>query len=180
MDKLAANALAKGLPHLNGNKGFTTQDQRQQETLETEIAELPVDEFILDQAPDLTINHAVKLSNQGDVIAKLPVLGEELQPLVPVLTLPLPRVEQELTFIDHQQDCTLVFCSGPSTLEVPPGVVHEILRSQFVVGAIRIICTLIFAKVTIEVPDHRLPHLGADDDITGIVQAFTRAWRTGI
>ena len=30
-----------------------------------------------------------------------------------------------------------------------------------------VICTLIFAEVTIEVPDHRLPHLGADD-ITGI------------
>lgn len=180
VDELTSDALFQGIPHLDRNKGITAQDQGQQKSLESEVGKLPMNEFILDQASDLTVDHPVKLCDQRNIIAELPVLGEELKPLVPVFPLPFAGVKEQLALVNDKEDRALVFRTGPAPLEVLAGVFHEKSGRQLIIWAVCIVRPLILAQVTLEVTDHRLPQLGADDNIPGIVQALTRAGRSAV
>ena len=73
----------KRIPPLYRYEGLTTEEKRQQLTLPTEVGHLAMDVLILDQTPDLTVDHPVKLGDQDNVIAQLSMLRKEGQPLGP-------------------------------------------------------------------------------------------------
>ena len=62
---------------------------------------------VLDQAPDLSVQHPVKLCEQDHVITIMAVLGEEGQPGTPVRGRVFPGIKKELRFI--YEDLNLSF-----------------------------------------------------------------------
>jgi len=78
----------------------------QEETHHTEIVDLTVTVFIFDQAAYLTVNQAVKLADQYDMVSVFPVLGEEVGPLLAAPVIPGAAVENKLAFINNKPGLT--------------------------------------------------------------------------
>ena len=136
-----------------------------------------MDVFILNKAPQLLVYHPVKLGYERYIIPIFPVLGEEREPFIPALLLPVPGVEHQLTLINNQQDRAF---PDAFPLKERPGVVDQILRVQLVVGNISVSRLFEAGQVTGEVADHRPTKPGAVDHIFSVMQALPGAWCAGV
>jgi hypothetical protein len=86
---------------------MTKRKKSQEETHRTKVVDLTVTVFVFDQAADLTVNQAVKLADQYDVIPILTVLGEKAGPLLTASVIPGAAVEDKLAFIYNKPGLTL-------------------------------------------------------------------------
>lgn len=111
-----------------------------------------MDVLILDQTADVSVNHAVKLGDQDDVIAEFSMLREEGEPFVPPGLLPVPGIKEQLTFVDDDEHGSFrnVLFSVPVQLEF-----DEEVRGHLVIGTIGEVSSLVLAQIHREVPDHR-------------------------
>ena len=177
MNEVAGDLQLQGIPHLNYNKSVPAKEQRHKSTTEAVVAELSMNVLILDKTPQLLVYHPVKLGYERNVIAILPVLGEERKPFVPTLLLPVTGIKHQLTLVNDQQDRAF-----PDTLslEEGPGIVDQILRVQLIVRNIGVSRLFETGKVTGEVTDYWTAKTRAIDYIFGIVQALPRAWCAGV
>jgi hypothetical protein len=86
---------------------MTERKKPQEETHRTKVVDLTVTVFIFDQAADLTVNQAVKLADQYDMIPIFTVLGEKAGPLLTAFVIPGAAVESKLAFIYNKPGLTL-------------------------------------------------------------------------
>ena len=177
MNEVAGDLQLQGIPHLNYNKGVPAKEQRHKSTTEAVVTKLFMNVLILDKTPQLLVYHPVKLGYERNVIAILPVLGEERKPFVPALLLPVTGIKHQLTLVNDQQNRAF-----PDTLslEEGPGIVNQILRVQLIVRNVGISRFFETGKVTGEVANYWAAKPRAVDHIFGIVQALPRAWRAGV
>ena len=133
MEDLRSNLFFQRIPAFYRYEGLTAEYQGKHFALPAEIGHFAVDVLILDQAPDIPVNHPVKLGDQDDIIAEFSMLRKEGEPFVPACLLPVPGIKQELTLIDHNEHGAFrdVLFSVPVQLEL-----NEIVRGHLVVGAI--------------------------------------------
>lgn len=78
---------------------MTKRKEPQEEPSRTEIVDLTVTVFVFDQAADLTVNQAIKLADQYNVVSIFPVLGEKVGPLLAAPVIPGTAVKDKLAFI---------------------------------------------------------------------------------
>lgn len=117
-----------------------------------------MDELILDQAPDLPVQHPVKLGAQEDKVPKMPVRSKEPCPALPAFHRPVPGIKKQLGLIYDQQDRVL-FDTPP--LKVIPGDSHQTVRLQLMVGDVADVllsADLYIIHVYREVTKHSLSH----------------------
>ena len=65
--------------------------------------------FILDQTPDLAVDHPVELGDQDNVIAIMSVQCKKRQPFITSGLAPIPGIEHQLTLINDQEQRTLFY-----------------------------------------------------------------------
>ena len=104
VEHLGSKPLMKRVPPFHSNESLAAEEQRQQLTLPAEVGHLPVNVLIFNQAPDLTVDHPVKLGDQDDIKPKLSMLRKEGKPLGPAVALPFPGIKEQLALVDHQKD----------------------------------------------------------------------------
>ena len=63
-----------------------------------------MDVLIFNERSNLPVYHAVELRDQYDIVAILPMLGEEAKPIVPAFFLPFTSIKDELRFVNDQHD----------------------------------------------------------------------------
>nr|WP_242996396.1 hypothetical protein [Clostridium indicum] len=80
----------------------------QEETHSTKVINLPVTVFVFGQAADLTVNQAVKLADQYNVVSMFPVLSEKVGPLLAAPVIPGTAVKDKLAFINDKPGLTLM------------------------------------------------------------------------
>ena len=102
-EELGADSFFHWIPDFDCYKEFPASAQRKELTPEAEVADFTVNLLILNKGPNLTIYHAVKLSNQNHVIAILPMLREERKPFLPAFSIPFPSIKHKLALVDHQE-----------------------------------------------------------------------------
>lgn len=151
------------------NGHTATEEQGQQLTLPTEVGHLPVDVLMLDQTPDLTVNHPVKLGNQDDVIAQLSMLRKEGQPLGPAGLLPFSCIKQQLALIDHQKDRSFLRLLGSKAL---PAVIDQEFRLHLIIGTVSVAGSFVLAEIHREVADHRISQARPICNCPGTMQAL--------
>ena len=78
---------------------MTKRKESQEKSHRTKVVNLTVTVFVFDQAADLTVNQAVKLADQYDMVSIFPVLGEKVGPLLAAPVIPGTAVENKLAFI---------------------------------------------------------------------------------
>ncbi len=106
-EKASFQAFFQRVPVFNRHIQVIAGEQTDKEADIAEPAYFAVDLFVLDQAADLTVEHAVELCRKDNVIAVVPVLGEEGEPALAADVLPLTAVKEQLGFVYDQQDLTL-------------------------------------------------------------------------
>lgn len=153
MKQFRSKPLMKRIPHLDSNESLAAKEEGQSFTLPAKVRHLSMDELILNQTPDLTVNHPIKLGNQNDIIAEFAMLREEGKPLSPAGALPFPGIENQLTFVNHKQNRSFFRRFGSKTFLA---VIDQILWCQLVIRAIGIVCSFVLAEIHREVPDHRV------------------------
>jgi len=78
---------------------MTERKEPQEESHRTEVVDLTVTIFVFDQAANLTVNQAIKLADQYNVVSIFPVLGKKVGPLLAAPVIPGTTVKDKLAFI---------------------------------------------------------------------------------
>lgn len=78
--ELTGNLLMNRIPELYGYKEVPSGNKPEECPEASGAADLAVHKVILDQTPDLTVKHTVKLGDQDDIITEMAVLGKKREP----------------------------------------------------------------------------------------------------
>ena len=85
------------------NKELAAAQESNSLALPTEIAHLSMYILVFNKRPNLTVNHTIELSNKYDLITKMAVLTEELDPSHTIILPPITAIKQQLRFVNHEQ-----------------------------------------------------------------------------
>lgn len=143
----------KRIPPLHRYESVSAEEDREGFALPAEVGHLAMDVLILDQTPDLTVDHPVELSDQDDVIAQLSMLRKERQPLGPAGLLPFTGIEEQLTLIDDQEDGSFLWRLVAKPL---PAILGQEFGRHLVIGTVSIGSAFILAQIYSKVSDHRI------------------------
>ena len=131
-----------------------------------------MDELILDQAPDLAIDHPVELGDQDDIIAQMTMQRKKAKPFITADFLPFPGIKEQLTLINHKQNRSFL---DPFITEVLPAVLDQELRSHLVIGAVGECSTFMHTQIHREITDHWVAEPGPVLNCPGTMQALAGA-----
>ena len=133
--------------------------------------------LMLDQTPDLPVNHPVELGDQNDIVTELSMLRKKAEPLRPAGLLPFPGIEEQLTLVDHQQDRSFLWRLVSKPL---PAVLDQEFGRHLVIGAICKVSSFILAEIYREVTDHRITQTRPIRNCPGTMQALAGTWCTAV
>ena len=136
-EEVGIHCLLHGIPLFDTYKHIPPTQEPEHSTDLSGVGDLPVNVVVLDQSPDLSVQHPVKLCEQDHVIAIMPVLGEKGQPGATIRGRVFPGIKKELRFIDV--DLNLSFPEPASEMLCQsPGEPEQLVRIQTMVGNIKV------------------------------------------
>ena len=181
-EEVGIHCLLHGIPLFDTNEHIPPAQEPEHSTDLSGVGDLPVHEIVLDQSPDLSVQHPIKLCEQDHVIAIMPVLGEEGQPGTPVRGRVFPGIKKELRFIDV--DLNLSFPKPASEMLCQsPGEPEQLVRIQTMVGNIKVYAfTFLYSlSIKIKVTDHHgILALQPESNLPGCMAALAGSGSTKI
>ena len=95
LEELTPHFFLHGVPYLYLDKKVSGREQEtgQEDTLPAHVIYLAMDILIFNQSPDLSVQHAVKLSAQDNKKPEMPMHGKKPVPALPAFNRPVPRIE---------------------------------------------------------------------------------------
>ena len=153
--ELRFHCLLHGIPFFNTYEHIPPAQESKNSPDPSGVGDLPVNVVVFDQAPNLSVQHPVKLREQDHIIPIMPVLGEKGQPGTPVRGRVFPGIKEQLRFIYVDLNFSLPEPASEMVCQ-SPGEPEQLVRIQTMVGNIKVYAfTFLYSlSIKIKVTDH--------------------------